>query len=244
VTVQSIKGQTALVTGGGRRIGRAIALELAEAGVDLVVHYHRSQKEAEATAEEARELEVNAIPLPADLASPAAAADLFARAVDIVGDIDILVNNASIFLPGDLMSCTEEDLHANIRLHAATPLQLAQCLAAAGRPASIVNLLDTRVAHPDPAYTPYSLSKCMLADLTRMLALELGPGIRVNGVAPGPILPPEGQESGVMQARAKELPLQATGDPRDVSAAVLFLLRSTYITGQIIYVDGGSHLNA
>jgi NAD(P)-dependent dehydrogenase (short-subunit alcohol dehydrogenase family) len=240
--MQSIEGQTALVTGGAKRIGRAIALALAEAGVDVAIHYHESHKAADATAADVRQLGVNAVTISADLTDPWVAEVMFDKAVDAIGPIDILVNNASTFLRSDLRTCSEEELQAAIRLHAVTPLMLARRLAATGQPGNVINLLDTRVAQPDPAYAAYSLSKRMLADLTAMLALELAPTIRVNGVAPGPILPPEGADAGVMAARARALPLQRSGDPADVAAAVLFLLRSDFITGQTVYVDGGAHL--
>jgi len=242
VYVQSIEGQTALVTGGARRIGRAIALALAEAGVDVAIHYHESHKAADATAADVRQRGVNAVTISADLTDPWVAEVMFDKAVEAIGPIDILVNNASTFLRSELLSCREEELQDAIRLHALSPLMLARRMAAAGHPGSVINLLDTRVARPDPAYAAYSISKRMLHDLTAMLALELAPAIRVNGVAPGPILPPEGADAALMEARAQALPLQRWGDPDDVAAAVLFLLRSSFITGQTVYVDGGSHL--
>jgi NAD(P)-dependent dehydrogenase (short-subunit alcohol dehydrogenase family) len=240
--VRSIKGQRALVTGGAKRLGKAIALALADAGADLAIHYHASQAEAEATAKEVRAKGVNAVALQVDLATPGAAVGLYERAVSELGPIDILVNNASIFRPSKLADCSEEELQANIQLHAAAPFQLSRCLAAAGRPGVIINLLDTRIARHDPAYGAYCLSKRMLADQTVMLALELAPDIRVNGVAPGPILPPEGSRDGLMDELAASVPLQTTGTPDDISQAVLFLAQSNFITGQIIYVDGGSHI--
>ncbi|NQU39735.1 MAG: SDR family oxidoreductase [Lentisphaerae bacterium] len=240
--MQVIEGKTALVTGGARRLGRAVALELAAAGVHMVIHYRDSDTEAEATAAEARARGVNAITMAADLAVPNAATALFAHAVKAVGAIDILINNASIFEPSALLTFSEEELQSNLRLHAFAPLQLARALAATGRPGSIINLLDTRIARPDPAYAAYGLSKSMLAEITRMLALELAPRIRVNGIAPGLVLPPAGAGPGFTERRAALLPLQTSGEPDDISAAVLFLLRSSFITGQIIYIDGGSHL--
>jgi len=240
--MKSIEGQTALVTGGALRLGRAIVLALAEAGVNVVVHYNASQAEAEATANDARAKGVNAVALQADLAVPDTAGTLYDRAVSEAGPVDILVNNASMFRPAKLADCSDEELQANIQLHATAPLQLSRCLAAAGRPGVVVNLLDTRVAQHDPVYGAYCLSKRMLADQTTMLALELAPGIRVNGVAPGPILPPAGSGDGLIEKLAASVPLQAIGTPDDISEAVLFLVRSTYITGQVIYVDGGAHL--
>jgi len=230
------------VTGGAKRLGRSIVLALAQAGANVAVHYRESQAAAQATADDARAKGVKAVTLQADLATPHTAIDLYERAVAEVGPIDILINNASIFRKATLVDCSEEELQTNIQLHASSPLQLSHCMADAGRPGVIVNLLDTRVARHDPAYGAYCLSKQMLADQTTMLALELAPGIRVNGVAPGPILPPEGSRDGLMEELAASVPLQTTGTPDDISAAVLFLVRSSYITGQIIYVDGGSHI--
>ncbi len=240
--MQEIRGQTALVTGGARRLGRSIALALADAGVNVVVHYNESEADAEATADEIRAKGVDSAALQADLTIPGTAGRLYDRAVAEVGTVDILVNNASIFHAATLERCTEEELRANIQLHAATPLQLSRCMAETGCSGVIINLLDTRVARHDPAYAAYCLSKRMLADQTAMLALALAPKIRVNGVAPGPILPPEGAREGLMEDLAAGVPLQTTGTPDDITAAVLFLVRSTFITGQVLYVDGGSHL--
>ncbi len=240
--MQSIKGQRALVTGSAKRLGTAIALALADAGVDLVIHYRASQAEAEATAAQVRAKGVKAVVLQADLAAQGAAEALYERAVAEGGPIDILINNASIFEKGGLADCGEKELEDNMRVHAMSPLQLARRMAGSGRPGVIINLLDTRISRHDPVYGAYCLSKRMLADLTTMLALELAPGIRVDGVAPGPILPPPGARDDVMEKLAAGVPLQATGTANDIAEAVLFLIRSTFITGQIIYVDGGAHI--
>ncbi len=240
--MQSINGQTALVTGGAKRLGRAMVLALAEAGANVVVHYHTSQAEAEATTDEARAKGVKAVAVQTDLAAPGTATDLYDRATSELGPIDILINNASIFRPGTLAACSETELQANIQLHATTPLELSRCLAESGRSGVIINLLDTRVSRYDSAYGAYCESKRMLADQTTMLALELAPMIRVNAVAPGPILPPEGSREGLLEELAAGVPLQSTGKPDDIAEAVLFLVRSSFVTGQIIYVDGGSHI--
>jgi NAD(P)-dependent dehydrogenase (short-subunit alcohol dehydrogenase family) len=240
--MQRLEGQTALVTGGAKRLGRSIVLALAEAGVNVVVHYRESQTEAETTATDAQKKGVKAVTLQADIAKPGTAIELYKRATAEAGTIDILVNNASLFRQAALADCSEEELQANIQLHATSPLQLSRCLAEAGRQGVIVNLLDTRIARHDPAYGAYCLSKRMLADQTTMLALELAPNIRVNGVAPGPILPPEGARDGLMAELAASVPLQAIGTADDIAEAALFLVRSNFITGQIIYVDGGSHI--
>ena len=216
--MQPIEGQTALVTGGAKRLGRSIALALAEAGVNISIHYRGSQAAAEATADDVRAKGVKAVVLQADLATPGTAVGLYESAVAEIGPIDILVNNASIFRQATLAQCSEEELHANIQL------------------------LDTRIARHDSAYGAYCLSKRMLADQTTMLALDLAPNIRVNGVAPGPILPPAGSRDGLMDELAARVPLQITGTPDDISEAILFLVRSSFVSGQVIYVDGGSHL--
>ncbi len=240
--MQPIEGQTALVTGGAKRLGRSIALALAEAGVNISIHYRGSQAAAEATADDVRAKGVKAVVLQADLATPGTAVGLYESAVAEIGPIDILVNNASIFRQATLAQCSEEELHANIQLHANSPLQLSRCMSAAGRQGVIINLLDTRIARHDSAYGAYCLSKRMLADQTTMLALDLAPNIRVNGVAPGPILPPAGSRDGLMDELAARVPLQITGTPDDISEAILFLVRSSFVSGQVIYVDGGSHL--
>jgi NAD(P)-dependent dehydrogenase (short-subunit alcohol dehydrogenase family) len=237
-----LKGKTALVTGGAKRVGRATALALAAEKVDVVVHYHESVEEAESLVEEIRAAGTKARSLGCDLSVEGEASALFERAVDTAGPIDILINNASIFPVGGLTDVDAAALELNMQIHALSPLALARALAAQGRPAHIVNFLDTKVLEYDRDHVAYHLSKRVLSALTRILAMELAPAVAVNAVAPGLILPPPGKDQKYLEEMASTNPLQRHGSPRDLTDAVLFLLRSRFITGQLIFVDGGRHM--
>jgi NAD(P)-dependent dehydrogenase (short-subunit alcohol dehydrogenase family) len=237
-----LKGKTALITGAARRIGRATALALARAGVHVVVHYRSSKHEAEDTAEAARKCGVKAWAIPADLRIPAEARSLLPLSVERSGPIDVLVNNASLFTRSPLKEFDPEELSENIRIHAMAPLLLARALAAQGGSGAIVNLLDSRIRGYDTEHAAYYLGKRMLFDLTRMMALEFAPRIRVNAVAPGLILPPPGKDEAYLEHLAPKNPLHRIGTVEGVIDAILFLLRSDYVTGQVIFVDGGRHL--
>ena len=236
-------GQLALVTGAGRRLGRAIAEGLACEGCDVVIHYRSSYQDAEETAKLVRRRGSRSWTIQADLEDLSAAEGLMQRAVETAGQpVDILVNSASIFENSRLTEFSTENLERNIRVHAVAPLLLARALAAQSRPAQIVNMLDTRIVDYDKLHAAYHISKRMLFTLTRMLARELAPNVRVNGVAPGLILPPDGKDESYLQRLARDIPLQRHGCADDIVRAVLFLLQSDFITGQVIFVDGGQHM--
>ncbi len=237
--METLSGKTALVTGAGQRIGRALALALARGGVHVVVHYHSSAAEAEDTAGAARALGVKAWTLPCDLADVKAVGALFDEAVALAGPVDYLVNSASSFAPDRLDDMTPETLEAAVNLNALAPLVLGRCLAAQGRPGCIVNLLDARIADYDREHVSYHLSKRMLFTLTRMMSVEFAPLVRVNAVAPGLILPPAGKDESYLAQLASTNPLNRYGAPDDVTEAALFLLRSDFVTGQVLFVDGG-----
>ena len=239
---RTLAGRTALVTGGARRLGRAIALALAERGAGVVIHYRSSADEAEATAKAARAAGAEAWTLQADLGDAAEATTVLARGVELAGPIDILVNNASMFPESTLGDFTVEDLAANVQLHAMAPLELARALAGQGIAGNIINMVDSRITDYDRLHVAYHLSKRMLADLTKLMAIEMAPGVRVNAVAPGLILPPEGEDASYLQRLASTNPLDAYGSPEDVTRAVAFLLESPFVTGQVIFVDGGRHM--
>ncbi len=239
---RSLADKTALITGGAKRIGRTLALALAQQGVHVVVHYNTSAQEASAACEEIRHLGVSAWSVAADLVDMDQTATLFDRAAAEAGPIDILINNASIFDKETIWETSAESLEVNLRLHATAPLILARDLAKQDRGGAVVNLLDTRITTYDRVHAAYHISKRTLLTLTRILALELAPTVAVNGVAPGLILPPEGEDERYLQKLAHCNPLNRYGDPSQVADAVLFLLRSRFITGQVIYVDGGYHM--
>ena len=242
VAARPMTGKTALVTGAGKRLGRAIALALAGEGVGVYLHYHRSAGEAEQVAAEVRAKGVRAWTAAADLADPDGARRLMVGALEAAGSIEILVNNASIFPAGRILDTTPEDIARNVNVHAVAPLVLVQAMAAQGIEGHVVNLLDSRITDYDRAHAAYHLSKRMLFTLTRMLALELAPKVVVSAVAPGLILAPPGEDDGYLERLAHTNPLQRHGDEQDIVDAVLYLLRSRFVTGQVLFVDGGRHM--
>ena len=239
---EPLSGKTALVTGAAKRLGREIALALAGDGANVIVHYNRSMQPAAETAEEIRALARRAWTIPADLSDPEQAERLMDRAVAQAGPVDVLVNNASAFPSDRLLETTPQDIAASVQVHAIAPLLLSRALARQGRGGHVVNLLDSRVTDYDAAHAAYHLGKRLLFSLTRMLALELAPEVAVNAVAPGLILPPAGEDESFLERMAGTNPMGRHGSPRGVTEAVLFLLRSDFITGQVIYVDGGRHM--
>lgn len=234
----------ALVTGGARRIGRAVSLALAGAGFDLAIHHRRSTEAADTLAAEIRALGRRVVLLPANLSDEAQVRALVPQAVRALGPLGVLVNNASVFEDdrvGGLGRATW-DRHLGINLRA--PVVLAEAFAAqAPDGAAIVNLLDQRVLKPDPRFFSYALSKSGLWWATRTLAQALAPRIRVNGVGPGPILPSHHQTEGEFAAEAAAVPLGRAGSPEAVARAVLWLVDAEQVTGQMIAVDGGQHLS-
>jgi hypothetical protein len=219
---------------------------LAEQGVDVVVHHRSSQQAAHRTARELESLGVRAGLVEADLAEPEAVRTLIPRAAEVLGPIDLLVNNASVFFADELAGLERATLQRTLQINSLAPLQLCRALAEVEREpgwqGQVVNLLDTRISGYDPGHFSYGLSKHLLHTLTRQLALELAPRIRVNGVAPGLVLPPPGEDRDYLERRAREVPLRRAGDAADVVRAVRFLLESHFVTGQVVYVDGGAHL--
>lgn len=238
----SLAGKTALITGAAKRLGKALALTLAREGVHVVVHFNHSEQEASDVCDEVRHMGVSAWPLQADLSDPDQTRRLFDHAMAQAGPIDILINNASVFNKETVWETSAQSLEANLRVHATAPLILARALAKQDRSGSIVNMLDTRVTVYDHKHVSYHISKRALLTLTRILAMELAPAIAVNAVAPGLILPPPGEDEGYLKRLAHCNPLNRYGDSEQVADAVLFLLRSRFITGQVIYVDGGYHM--
>ncbi|MDP3803138.1 SDR family oxidoreductase [Brevundimonas sp.] len=233
----------ALVTGGARRIGRAICLELAAAGFDVAVHHRDSGDEAAGVAGEIEALGRRAVALPADLTDVVAVHELVDRAAGALGPLSVLVNNASVFEDDRLDTITGESWNDHIDTNLRAPVLLAQVFARqAPDGAAIVNILDQRVLKPDPRFFSYSLSKAALWFATRTMAQALAPRIRVNGVGPGPTLPSVHQTAEEFAAEAGAVPLQRAGSPGAVAAAVRWLVDAELVTGQMIAVDGGQHL--
>lgn len=237
-----LAGKTALITGGARRLGAATALALADVGVNCVIHYHSSGAEARALRDILAARGVNVWLVAGDMADPNDARAVWDSAVDLAGPIDFLVNNASIFPENALDELRVDNLQENININTLAPAYLARYLAETGREGAIINFLDTMVRDYDKKHVPYHLSKKMLHDLTRMMAVEYAPRLRVNAVAPGLILPPEGKDESYLEGLKHSNPLQTFGCPEQVAHAVLFLLQNRFVTGQTIYIDGGRNL--
>lgn len=238
-----LSGKTALVTGAARRIGRAVALHLAEHGADVVVHYRRSFEEAAAVAEQIERLGRRAWTLEADLSDGSVLCSVIENAFAMAGNVGILVNNASSFAASEFETMTLEDLLESIKVEAWAPFTLGRDFARIMGGGHIVNILDTRVAGFDWKHTAYHAAKHMLGLFTREMAIKLAPDVAVNAVAPGLILPPAGKDAAYLEGLKDALPLKRIGDPRDVAEAVLYLVTSRFVTGQVIFVDGGRHLS-
>ncbi|MBI4520636.1 MAG: SDR family oxidoreductase [Gemmatimonadetes bacterium] len=232
--------KVAIVTGGAVRVGRAITLALARAGYDLVIHYNRSQKEAEEAQREVQALGRMAVLVQGDVALKRNVEQVVARANEL-GRLDLLVNNASIFQSKPVLEITEEEWDRVLAVNLKGPFLLAQAaaplLAAAG--GSIVNVVDLSAFQAWPSFAHHAVSKAGLLHLTRVLARALGPEIRVNAVAPGPVLPPGHYTADQIERSRKRTVLGRWGSPDDVARTVLFLAESPYITGDVVVVDGG-----
>ena len=240
----SLAGKAALVTGGARRVGAAIARRLHAAGAAVLIHYRDSETDAARLASELNAARPkSAAKVKAELLAPVAPRALVSAALETFGRLDLVVNNASSFFPVAVgamePSHWEELVGSNLR----APLFIAQQAAAelAKQDGSIINIVDIHAERPLKGYALYSIAKAGLAAMTRALALELAPRVRVNGVAPGAIVWPEdGQFADPERARIlASTPLARMGSPQDVAHAVHFLACAPYVTGQIVAVDGG-----
>ncbi len=237
--------RVALVTGAARRIGRAIALALAEAGFDLALHYGTSQAETEATAAEVRALGRRAVTLRADLMREAEVAALVPAATEALGPVGMLVNNASTFEREEWDDATRDSWDRHLEPNLRAPFVLSQALARA-LPAEaeglIINLLDQRVWSLTPNFISYTVSKSALWSLTRQLALALAPRIRVNGIGPGPAMRGPRQTPEHFDMQVAKTPLQRPSSPEEIARGVLAILALPSMTGQMIALDGGQHL--
>lgn len=251
---QQTRARVALVTGAGRRLGREIALHLAQAGWDVAVHYRHSEAEARDTVQTISALGRRALALRADLSDEAAAQALLPAAVKGLGQVDAVVNSASTFEYDDAATFSYAMLERHLRANTAPAIVLAQALAAhlATREAAgeasgpcegaVVNLLDQKLWNPNPDFLSYTLSKAALEAATSLLALALAPRVRVVGVAPGLTLTSEWLKGERFEQAHALSPLGRSSTPQDVAATVAFALANRSITGTTLLVDGGQHL--
>ena len=237
--------KTVLVTGAAKRLGRAIALDLARHGWNIALHYNSSEREARATCEDARTAGVKVALLDADLMREDHTSALVARAVKELGPLTALVNSASLFENDEWVSATRESWDKHIEVNLRAPFVLSQAFAKQlplGMHGAIVNMIDQRVLKPTPQFLSYSLSKPGLHWLNTTLAQALGPRIRVNAVGPGPTMRNARQSDADFQRQRDATILKSGAEPQDVCEAVRYLLEAKAVTGQMIAVDGGQHL--
>lgn len=242
-------GKVALVTGGARRVGRAIVLELARAGCDVLVHFDRSREEAETAAGEVHAMGRRALCVSGALEERASWKAIVEQAAGEFGRLDVLVNNASAFeaeAPDKLEAFDPDRWERMLRVNLLAPMGLCHHAAphlAANGAGRIVNLLDIAADRPWSTHLAYVSSKAALAAMTRALAKALAPGVSVNGVAPGIAVFPETYEEALRRTLVDRVPLKRAGTPEDIARTVRFLVESgDYITGQIVNVDGGRSL--
>ena len=232
----------ALVTGAARRIGHSIALALAARGYDIALHYNRSEKEAVKTAAMVRRKNTRCEIFHCDLAGGKDISLMMDEITEKFSNLNLIINNASVFLPSrlDFRGMQLFDLHMAVNLHA--PYIITAKFAQLHRKGHIINLLDAGIVRNKTKYLAYLLSKKALAEFTKMSAAVLGPHIRVNGVAPDLILPPENKNIHYLERRSRAIPLRRRGCAENILQSINFLLDDNYITGQILFIDGGESL--
>ena len=237
--------RVALITGAARRIGRTLALRLAQAGFDIAIHYARSETEALALSQEITALGRKSTLIKADLTAPDAVSELISKAVAALGPVAVLVNNASEFQPDTVSSLTAGNLSRHMAIHLTAPLLLSQAFAAQSNPpddASIINLIDQRVLKRESDFLSYGLSKSALWTATELMAKALAPNIRVNAIGPGPVLRSVHQSAADFAHEAASTPLGLAVSPEAIADAALYLIEARHVTGQLICVDSGQHL--
>ncbi|MCP4306034.1 MAG: SDR family oxidoreductase [bacterium] len=240
-----IGGRTAVVTGAARRVGRSIALGLADAGARVFVHYNRSAEPAEELLAEIESRGGKAAIGSVDLSQPELAADLIDMATKALGEVSILVNSASGFATDTIEDVSLDGWLRSHNLTLASPVFVTKRFAELigdGSTGAVVNITDVRTMAPYHKHFSYVIAKGGIDTFTRTAALSLAPRIRVNAVALGVILPPPGEDAAYVEALAAELPLQRVGGTDPVVMAALGLIRNDFVTGEIIRVDGGGHL--
>jgi pteridine reductase len=240
----NLTGRVALVTGAGRRVGQAIALALGAKGMKVAVHYNGSESGATETVAQLEAEGAAGMVFQADLSSDLGPKKVISEVVAAFGGLDVLVNSAAIMERTPFGEVTAEQWDRIMSINIRAPFFVAQAAAPYLRDArgAIVNIADLAAFETWPAYVPHGISKAGVVHMTRSLARVLAPAVRVNGIAPGTVLLPEEWDKAADERLRQTTPLARTGTPEDVSAAVIFLLESDYITGETIIVDGGRHI--
>jgi len=240
-----IEGKVALVTGAAKRLGRGIALALAERGAELAVHYRTSEREAQEVLALAKKMGGKPVAVQADLSAPVEIAEMVQDVMQAFGRIDVLVNSAAIFYRTPFATLSEADWDRFLTVNLKAPFllcrQIGEIMCRQGR-GKIINLADIAGAKVWAEFIPYSVSKAGLIALTQGLAKALAPAVQVNAIAPGTVLLPD-DSAREEQARAVErVPLRRLGSIEDIARAVLYLIESDFVTGEVLTVDGGQRL--
>jgi pteridine reductase len=236
-----LRGKKALVTGAAKRVGREIALELARRGADILLHYNRSEVEANAVAAEIRALGVTCVLFQADLSKTSSILHMTIQ-IEASGGADILVNSASIFYKTPFSDVTEADFDALINANLKGPFTLSRVLGIAMKArgaGKIINIADWSGFRPYKDFSPYCISKGGLLTLTKTLARDLAPQVHANAIAPGPVMPPPDMSEEELQAVVKTTVVGRWGSPKDIAFATAFLLENDFINGTVLVVDGG-----
>ncbi|MGE4619125.1 MAG: SDR family NAD(P)-dependent oxidoreductase, partial [Planctomycetota bacterium] len=236
-----IAGKVALITGAARRLGKAMACRLAAEGMHVAVHWHSSRDEAQQTVEECRSHGVNALSVQGDLADPGCSSRIIEEAREL-GTLQVLVNNASRFIPLDLENLDSEELEKDHRIHVVSPTLLCRQFARqlpAEESGRVIQMLDWRSKVADPKYFTYGLAKAGLLHLTRLLAQELAPQITVNAISPGSILPPPTSDPNCAKQALADPLLNKSGTVKQIEEALVFLIREAdHTTGHVFPIDG------
>jgi NAD(P)-dependent dehydrogenase (short-subunit alcohol dehydrogenase family) len=237
-----IENKVALITGAAKRIGHALAMELARRGARIAIHYRASRAEAEQTLEAVRKQGSDGILLQAELTSSTDLERMFTEFDGHFNSLDILINNASVFSPSDPRHTSEQDWDGQMDANAKAPFFVAQHAARRMRQGKIINLADVAGEVVWPGYFAYSVSKAALIAVNRGLAKSLAPHIQVNSIAPGPVLFPDYYTDEQKQSAVERTLLKREGSAQDIVNTAIFLIENDYITGELIHVDGGRHI--
>ncbi|MFW6310268.1 MAG: SDR family NAD(P)-dependent oxidoreductase [Prolixibacteraceae bacterium] len=236
--------QTALITGASKRVGRAITEYLAENGWSVIIHYNTSEKPAQELANKLKRKFPNQIfhPVQADLSNPEEVEQLIPKIISDFGKFQLLINNASVFDSGYIAETSLKLFESQINVNLRAPFFLLRDFAKQCRSGNIINFVDTRVTMNKSNFAAYSLSKKGLWDLTKMAALEFGPDIRVNAIAPGVTLPPPDKDENYLHQLAENIPMKKPGGIEPILKSIDYILTNYHLTGQLLFADGGENL--
>ncbi len=237
-------GKLALITGAAKRIGKALTEHLASAGWDIAIHCNRSELKAVTLADKlsdlypAQRFQV----FRADLSNPSETEKLFPRVIDQMGRPFLLINNASVFEPSSIQETTSLFLKRQFQVNFNAPFLLIHDFALFCGKGLVINLVDTRITGNKPDFAAYTLAKKALWELTKMAAVEMGPDIRVNAIAPGLTLPPEDRDEAYLCRMAAQIPMKRSGGLQPLLVSLDFIIKNDYLTGQLLFCDGGQNL--